>query len=121
MPKILVMGKDRDYHHANIDTKGLQDLVSKFYGSSGNTRLGEEILANIGDKESSIPAKWLSAYGGGITLKPADSKGTIAERLVLFFKEAENYADNHKAEYVVIQDLKIEKDAVSGIVTLYLE
>jgi len=105
-PKILVIGDEQDYHEIEVNRTRLNKKISEM-GIAGLAK-EKELLNNL-RTNNKIPANQLRNYGATVPLKDETvANETIMGGLERFFEKACRYAEEHRAPYVLIQDLKIE-------------
>ena len=103
-PKILIMGKNKDYSEAEVSWARLKEEVSKRTWDSE-----EGLLGGLRIEDTEIPANRLRSYGATIPLKEEIvANETIMDGLERFFEKTRGYAKKHNTPYVLVQDLKIE-------------
>ena len=126
--KVLVMGKERNYHEADVTRQNLQKKIREMAkrGNSFSEDNAEELLYSLRTKNS-IPAKQLRSYGGAITFEENTTRSeTAIDGLERFFKRAFYYAGSHNSRYVLVQDLKLNHPPmcdfeIKGLVQLLIE
>ena len=100
MAEIVILGKNRDYLPIDTDLVAVSREFLKMTGITDPQKLLEGLVqGSLG-----IDAVNCSPYGGTHTLDIAGRTDNLQTDIVDFFKQAQAYGDQHKADYVEVQD-----------------
>jgi len=110
MKRILILGKNADYHLIDFNEEKLKKIMP--FSSSESE---EQLLFRLATKET-IYGRELRNYGAPIeVIETTDSKETLIKTFERFFQKIEDYQNAHKADYILIQNIKIRHGRISEI------
>ena len=125
-PKILIMGENQDYYEIQMEKEVIHKTISEMSATFGIEGKEEELLKKLRKDDKRISANQLRTYGATISFQEDMlSCKTVIEGLSSFFEGVDNYAQNHGADYVLVQNLKIKyahlSKGISGLIQLLIE
>ncbi|OYT41570.1 hypothetical protein B6U80_01085 [Candidatus Pacearchaeota archaeon ex4484_26] len=119
--QILVMGKERDYYEIRLDRELLEKEIRETTKGISAGRLLDKLRT-----KNRISSNQLRNYGCTLSSKEDNAKNkNLIDCVEAFFQRAVQYADEHGAPYVLVQELKINQSPLyfdmSGLVQLLIE